>query len=87
MPATTKQRGVAGREIRLRREGKVTKEANRHEATRPMGSMKMENLRKYAQSTKKEIAKLERRFSETGQQKHAVRVQRAKNQKIREDNE
>lgn len=87
MPATTKQRRIAGREIRLRREGKVTKEANRAEATRPMGAMKMENLRKYAQSTDKEIAKLERRFAETGLQKHAVRLQRAKSQKIREDNE
>lgn len=84
MPATKKQMRVAGRELRLRREGKVEKEKDRASATRPMGAMTTKNLRKYAQSIDKEIAKLECRFAETGSQEHAVRLQRARNQKLNE---
>lgn len=73
---------AAGRELRLRREGKVTQEANRAEATRPMGSMSTENLRKYAQSIDKDIAKLERRFEETQDTVHMQRLVKAQNQKL-----
>lgn len=69
-------------ELRLRREGKVTQEANRASATRPMGAMSTENLRKYAQSIDKDIAKLERRFEETQDTVHMQRLVKAKNQKL-----
>lgn len=72
---------VAGRELRLRREGKVTQEANRASATRPMGSMSDANLRKYAQSIDKDIAKLERRHEETQDTVHMQRLVKAKNQR------
>lgn len=75
---------AAGRELRLRREGKVKQEKNRACATRPFGSCSEVNLRKYAQSIDKEVDKLERRFAQTGSQKHHVRLQRAKNQRIRQ---
>ena len=81
MPETKKQMRVAGRELRLRREGKVKQEANRASAKRMMGSMSTKNLRKYAQSIDKDIAKLERRLKETGSMKHAARLLRARRQK------
>ena len=81
VPATKKQMRVAGRELRLRREGKVKQEANRASAKRMMGSMSTKNLRKYAQSIDKDIAKLERRLKETGSMKHAERLLRARRQK------
>jgi hypothetical protein len=84
MPATIKQMRVAGRELRLRREGKVMQEPNRAEATRPMGSMSIENLRKYAQSIDKEIAKLQAQHKEQGTNETAVRLMRATRQKKRE---
>ena len=84
MPATPKQMRVAGRELRLRREGKVVKENNRAEATRPMGSMSEKNLRKYAQSIDKDIAKLERRFKRNPTTENGVHLQRAKSQKLRQ---
>lgn len=85
MPATKKQRRAAGRELRLRREGEVEKEKNRAQATRPFGAISDENLRKYAQSTDKEIAKLRRRLKETGSIEHAMRLMRAIRQKEEED--
>ena len=48
MPATRKQMKVAGRELRMRREGKVIQERSRKEAKRPMGAMSTKNLRAYA---------------------------------------
>lgn len=86
MPSTIKQRRVAGRELRLRREGKVKQEANRATATRMMGSMSTTNLRKYAQSIDKEIVKLERNNTQSPTAENAMRLRRAKAQKIREDN-
>ena len=79
MPATKKQMRTAGRELRLRREGKLEQEVD--SSTRPMGGMSETNLRKYAQTLDKEIAKLERRFKETGSFKHAERLRRAEDQK------
>jgi len=87
VPATLKQMRTAGRERRLRQEGKVEQEANRAEAKRPMGSMSDTNLRKFARSIDKDIAKLERRFKEIPDTEHHVRLQRAKNQKLREQND
>jgi len=81
MPSTKKQMRVAGRELRLRREGKVKQEANRASAKRMMGSMSTPNLRKYAQSIDKDIAKLRRRVADTGSQKHRDRLSRALRQK------
>lgn len=82
MPATPKQMRVAGRELRMRREGKVEQEASREEANRPMGSMSSKNLRKYAQSIDKDISKLEGRFKRNPTQENHVHLQRAKNQKL-----
>lgn len=48
MPSTPKQMRTAGRELRRRRAGEVKQEKNRATATRPMGAMSEENLRKYA---------------------------------------
>lgn len=48
MPSTPKQMRTAGREMQLRREGKVTQEQSRAAATRPMGAMSDKNLRAYA---------------------------------------
>ena len=67
--------------MRLRREGKVTQEANRASATRPMGSMSTENLRKYAQSIDTEIDKLERDFERNPDNVHMQRLVKAKNQR------
>lgn len=72
---------AAGRELRLRREGKVEQEANREAATRPMGSMSTGNLRKYAQSIDKEIVKLEREFEKNSDTVHMQRLVKAKNQR------
>lgn len=81
MPSTPKQMRTAGRELRLRRDGKVSQEANRASATRPMGSMSTDNLRKYAQSIDTEIDKLERRYEETQDTVHMQRLVKAKNQR------
>jgi len=81
MPATPKQMRTAGRELRLRREGKVTQEANRASATRPFGSCSEKNLRKYAQSIDKDITKLERRLERHQDNVHMQRLVKAKNQK------
>lgn len=82
MPATPKQMRAAGMELRRRRDGEVTQEANRAEATRPFGSCSEKNLRKYARHIDKDIAKLERKFERTGSQRHSIQLQRAKNQKL-----
>jgi hypothetical protein len=46
-----------------------------------MGSMSDANLRKYAQSIDKDIAKLERRHEETQDTVHMQRLVKAKNQR------
>lgn len=46
MPSTKSQMRAAGRELRLRREGKVSKESER--GVRPFGAMSTDNLRKFA---------------------------------------
>lgn len=81
MPATKAQMRTAGRELRLRREGKVVQEANRKLATRPMGSMSTENLRKYARHLDKEIEKLSGWLKQSGNIEHALWLIRAKKQK------
>lgn len=58
----------------------MTQEANRASATRPMGSMSDTNLRKYAQSAAKEVAKLEKRLEQHPDNVHSRRLVRAKNQ-------
>ena len=80
MPATRKQMRTAGRELRLRREGKVKQEKNRATATRPMGAMSDKNLRKYAQRLETEVEKLERRLELYQDNVHSRRLVRAKNQ-------
>jgi len=88
MPATKKQRNVAGRELRLRHEGKVKRErVPRKETTRPMGSMSDENLKKYSQGIDKHINKLTKRYKETKDAVHAGRLMRAIRQKRREESE
>lgn len=81
MPATPKQMRTAGMELRKRRNGEVTQEANMAEATRPFGSCSEENLRKYAQSIDKEIEKLEKRLEQKPDNVHMQRLVKAKNQK------
>ncbi|MEQ8504597.1 MAG: hypothetical protein RIB80_04675 [Rhodospirillales bacterium] len=48
MTITTGQMRSAGRELGLRREGKVKKEKNRAESTRPFGSATEKTLRRFA---------------------------------------
>lgn len=81
MPATKEQMRAAGRELRLRREGKASQEPSREQAARPFGSCSDENLRKYAQSLDAEIDKLRGRLKETGSMEHAYRLTKAKRQK------
>lgn len=82
MPATPKQMRAAGRELRLRREGKAEQQANRAESTRPFGACSEKNLRKYAQSIDKEVTKLEGRLAQKPDNAHSQRLVKAKNQKL-----
>lgn len=84
MPSTKAQMRAAGLELRRRREGEVTQEANRASSTRPMGAMSTENLRRYAQSIDKEIAKLDANFKADSTDENAARLMRARRQKARE---
>jgi hypothetical protein len=72
---------AAGRELRLRREGAVSQEANRASATRPFGSCSEKNLRKYAGSIDSEVSKLERRLEKHPDNVHSQRLVKAKNQR------